>query len=51
MKTENKHKTYKKPAIQLYVIRPNCILTGSKMTMHGNAFKGVEQSTDDDEGR
>lgn len=51
MKTENKHKTYKKPAIQLYVIRPNCILTGSKVTMRGNAFNGVKQGTYDDEGR
>ena len=51
MKTENKHKTYKKPAIQLYVIRPNCILTGSKVTMRGNAFNSVEQGTYDDEGR
>ena len=51
MKTENKHKTYKKPAIRLYAIRPSCLLAGSKVTMRGDAFRGVEQSTDDDEGR
>ncbi len=51
MKTENKHKTYKKPAIRLYAIRPNCLLAGSKVTMRGDAFRGVEQGTDDDEGR
>ena len=53
MNTENKHKTYKKPTIQLYAIRPNCLLADSTVTTYSNAFGGVKQATDinEEEGR
>ena len=48
---QNKHKAYKKPAIQLYAISPSCFLADSNINVRSNAFDGVGQGGNDDEGR
>ena len=53
MKTENKHKTYEKPAIQVRPMAPIRFLAGSDTPpqVHSNAFEGMAQGTEYDEGR
>lgn len=51
MKTENKHKTYEKPAIHVLPMAPTMFLAGSDVEMSSNAFKGMVQGVEEDEGR
>lgn len=49
--TGNKQEGDVKPTIQLYAIAPSCFLANSLVGTQSNAFGGVEEAEENDEGR
>lgn len=50
-RSEHQHKPYQQPTIQLYAIAPSCFLANSLVGTQSNAFGGVEEAEENDEGR